>query len=95
MDYPILDSNGTQVTRGGKLNIYEFVGDENSLGLSYGEPFLLIGVCNGEYELSKTTWQDVMHNKKAVRTLHDYLIVTVTVSAENFEKYFRFAEEMQ
>lgn len=71
------------------MKIYEYIGDKNNQNIQHGTPFLVIGFCDGKWELSKTTWHDVKNNHKAVQNLHDNLIVDLSVSPKNFEKYFR------
>lgn len=77
------------------MKIYEYIGGENSQKIQYGTPFLVIGFCDGEWELSQTTWYDVKHNTPAIVDLMDSLMVTMNVSPELFEKYFRFSCEIQ
>jgi hypothetical protein len=71
------------------LTIVEYVGPANSQGVQYGTPFLVIGFCGGEWELSRTTWFDVKEAQDKVRDLFNALAVNLSVSPENYEIYFR------
>jgi len=71
--------------------IYEYVGGENSLNIQYGTPFLLIGFCDGEWELSKTNWNDVKYNFSEVVYRFNNLMVDISVCNEHFQKYFRYS----
>ena len=76
------------------MKIVEYIGPKNNFNIEYGTPYLVIGFCDGEWELSKTTWYDVKYNIDAVKGLFDNLIVNLDVSNDLFEKYFRFSCEI-
>jgi len=70
------------------MKIVEYIGPENSQNVIYGTPFLVVGFCDGEWELAKTTWYDVKENHQAIHDLHDNLMVDICVHPEVFDKYF-------
>ena len=77
------------------MKIVEYVGPKNSQNIQDGTPFLVIGFCSGEWELSKTNWYDVKYNQDAIRELHDALAVNLSVKPADYDKYFRFAQDVE
>lgn len=77
------------------MKIVEYVGPNNSQNIAYGTPFLVIGFCDGEWELSKTSWYDVKENQDSVRDLFNNLMVDICVKPEIYNKYFQFSVEIE
>jgi hypothetical protein len=71
-----------------KLQIVEFIGDKNNQNIQYGTPFLVIGYCGGEWELSKTNWYDVKNDHIIIIAQYENLLADLSVNDDNFKKYF-------
>lgn len=78
------------------LKIHEYIDkDGKHASIQHGTPFVVIGFCDGEWELSQTSWYDVKYNPSAVIDLFENLMVTLSVSDEDFQKYFPFSCEVE
>jgi len=72
------------------MKIYEYTGKKNSQNIEHGTPFLIIGFCDGEWELSETNWNDVENNHDAIQYSHNNLLVDYSIKDDDFKKYFKF-----
>jgi hypothetical protein len=76
------------------MKIYEYIGPKNNFNIEYGTPYLVIGFCDGEWELARTTWYNVKYKPDSIKYLFNNLCVDLNVSLNLFEKCFRFSCEI-